>query len=264
MIFLIISIHATAKQVTLTPADLAGTYEFHFRLGGDEIMLNSDGTFSRESRACTDGTIAYGKYTISNNVLHFTIVKYFYRRNGDTKLVDLFDAKQRKDVFREDSADPDRQFSLLLVRWSSRLYLMSTGETDEFAEAINLGVEPREESGTYDDYGTFYLRKGDESKGVSGKPELPEKSRALLLKEPVTATIIDIEQGSATGKMVATIDKGTSDGLRAGMSLFLGDKAKFDMTRFQIISLSEQSAKVYISDHLQVGDKLSTQCRACQ
>src|SRR5215472_11275929 len=85
VILLIVPAHPTVRQDALTRADLAGTYIFFFSFGGGAIMLNSDGTFTRESGACTDGTTEYGKYTISNNVLVFDVMKAYWKPHGSDK-----------------------------------------------------------------------------------------------------------------------------------------------------------------------------------
>ena len=128
---------------------------------------------------------------------------------------------------------------------------------DNFTNAVNLGLEPRRTLIAEPYYGQFFLRKGDETKIVSGNPSLPKQWSSLLLEKPVAATVVHVEsQGS---EIIVTIDKGSEAGLKAGMRLIEVHAAEpslsFDPV---IISVEKGSAKLKAHRAWEVGDKLTT------
>ncbi len=103
---------------------------------------------------------------------------------------------------------------LLPVKWGERLYLVNDQDCSEFCSDINTGLEPRDRL-----RGEEYIRYGDETKAVSGMPNLPAKWQALILKSPL--------QGSVT-KLLANnrcqINLGQQEGVKKGLSLFAWNK----------------------------------------
>ena len=104
------------------------------------------------------------------------------------------------------------------IRWGERVYLIPTFRIIDFCNAINSGWEPRNCT-----HGRFYLRRGDEEKEVSGKPELPKEFMPYLLDKPIGATIVSVKDIRERDRFwnIATfvVDKGQNDGLLPGMEL---------------------------------------------
>jgi len=82
---------------------------------------------------------------------------------------------------------------------------------------VNLGFEPRNSEFNESYWSFIYLRKGDENKVVKGKPSLPSEWQSFILDTNRHRKIINIKE-QEKGKL-ATIDKGSQDGLKVGMKL---------------------------------------------
>lgn len=157
---------------------------------------------------------------------------------------------------------------MLPGEWSGRIYLLYESDLENFANAVNLGIEPRATliSNDYSSpwYGSFYLRSGDEHKKVRGSPPLPEPWRSFLLSGPVTATVISIresKQSEVHTAVTATIDKGSRDGLKVGMRLLTRDENPSPWGGTKVISVGEETAlisTVLVRSELKVGDKISS------
>src|SRR5207253_9589852 len=84
----------------------------------------------------------------------------------------------------------------LLVRWGKRRYLVPTEQVLDFCGDIQSRREPRNET-----RGFYYLRRGDEKKPATGKPELPLGFEKYLAMQPIEAKL------TATGPETATKSK---------------------------------------------------------
>jgi hypothetical protein len=137
-----------------------------------------------------------------------------------------------------------------------RVYLIDESDLRDFANAINLGLEPRPELGSEPYYGSFFLRESDLQKSVSGKPSLPAEWQTFVLGKPLTAIIVSIEPQDKT--QIATIDRGSQDGLRVGMILVAEEQQLSPWSREgEILSVEKRTAKVLVRDS-KVGDSLSS------
>jgi len=108
---------------------------------------------------------------------------------------------------------PESQIPLHLtvVPWESRIYLVPADELVEFADAVNLRLEPREEA-----HGRYLLRVRDWRKRVRGDPGLPASAMPFLLRAPVRGRVLRLlEAGNAE------IDRGADLGLRVGHHLWV-------------------------------------------
>jgi len=207
------------------------------------------------SGGCTGATIQYGPYSLSNNVVRFKTVKLTWRSNDSKKQIDLTKRKARKEILDTDEPFKPDSWELQIVRWGERLYLLDEEEFGNLIEAINLGFEPRSVDGYRTFYGEIYLREGDENKPAPGPPPLPAEFLRDLLPAPVIATIVKIK---TEGKdLIATIDRGSADGLRKKMTL-VSTIPTFDYRAFWIESLTEHSAQLVVFGDLKVGDQLTT------
>ena len=265
-ILLLSVIQSLAQQETIFKK-FAGTYVTGHEFGGGSIKLETDGTFS-EGGGSDDGTeiSTSGNYILLDGVLHFKITKQTGKRALDRKEFNLLDPEERKEMFRGDSSgEVEREFKYLPIDWSERIYLIGESELKNFANAINLGIEPRSSLISRDDfspwYGSFYLRSGDEQKKVSGKPNLPEEWLSFLLGKPLTATVISIqnvEKRQFVTISTVTINKGSKDGLKVGMRFVTKDEVPSQWDATEIISVEKDKARIQARTELKIGDRLNT------
>jgi hypothetical protein len=251
-------------------AKFAGTYVVGHEFGGGSFTLAADGRYSAVSGSDDGTSISQsGTYVLDGGILRFTVEREVGRRMGGAKEIDLLDPNGRKEMFGDSPAGEfEREFTLLPVTWSERVYLLYERDLKDFADAINLGLEPRStltaEPFSEPYYGAFYLRKGDERKQVRGSPSLPAKWLSYLLSKPVTATVVSIEEtvkGKSGASYTATIDKGSSDGLRAGMRLLMDGEEPSPWLGTEVVSVAEKTARVrarQINSELKIGNRLST------
>jgi hypothetical protein len=246
----------------------AGTYVSGHDFGGGSLTLDAHGRFSEEGGS-DDGTqiSTSGTFILSADRLHFTIVKQMGTRGG--KKFNLLESKEKKEMFESsDDEKIEKEFDLLPVEWSGRIYLLYEKDLKDFVNAVNLGIEPRATlvSSDYTSpwYGPFYLRSGDEQKKVAGPPSLPEKWLSFLLSKPVTATVISIEETKKyefSTTFTATIDKGSRDGLKVGMRLLTKNEEPSPWSGTEVISVEEKTAKiqaVLVNSELKVGDQINS------
>ena len=85
---------------------------------------------------------------------------------------------------------------------------------------------------------------------------MPNEFLANLLPAPITATVVKLER--VDGKSIATIDRGSADGLRNEMSMVQVEPKSFYYDSYWIISVDVHSAQVQVSGDVKVGDQLST------
>lgn len=236
--------------------DLVGSYSYAFAWGGTTITLKADGTFTAISGACTAQETKSGPYSVSNNVIRFTMLKYSLLNFDDQKVRDLTKRKERKKYLETDEPFKPESWELQIVRWGERVYLLDESVFDSFVDAINLGLEPRSVERYNTFYGRVYLREGDEAKGVTGPPPLSAEFLRNLLPQPVVATVIELKPGGIDA--IATIDRGSADGLKPKMSLVLAAPPPFDYDTFSIESVTEHTATVKVFRYVKVGDQLTT------
>ncbi|HEX8635628.1 MAG TPA: hypothetical protein VF703_15885 [Pyrinomonadaceae bacterium] len=262
---LLLTSQSTAGQEE-TFNKFVATYSIGHEYGGTALTLKADGSYISET-GMHDGTEIdeSGTYIFSEGVLRFTIIRKVGKNMRDGKELNLFNPEERKEMYGEIApGDIDREFQLLPVTWSERIYLIEEKELDNFANAINLGLEPRWRLSTDIYFGTFYLRKGDEQKKVSGHPSLPAKLLSFLLTKPVTATvtgIVDARKDNYSATTTATIDKGSADGLKVGMRLIGEGEEPSPWGGTMITSVEEKTAVVRtegINSILKIGDILRT------
>jgi hypothetical protein len=260
VVCLVFTANLSAQQI-LTASELTGTYVAGHNFGGSSINLQADGTYSQDSGACTMATKRSGKYFLSDGIVRFTILKYTgVQFSDESKEIDLFNSEALKEFFGygndEKVEPPTTEFSLVLVKWGERVYLIDDSNLRDFSNAINLGLEPRPELRSEPYYGSFFLREGDLQKSVTGKPSLPAEWQTFLLGKPVTAKIVAIETQDKT--QIATINRGSRDGLKVGMKLLLKDQEPSLWSRGgEILSVETRTAKVEVYD-LKVGDILNS------
>ena len=251
LLLLALSISTVGQQ-----NDLIGSYLFRFEWGGERITVNPNGKFISQSSDCTSVTTSSGSYTVVNDVLRLTTKKESLRSFSDNKEHDLTKRKARKEYLDTDEPFKPYTRELQIVRWGPRVYLMDRRLLSKFIEAINLGFEPREVDGYRAYYGAIFLREGDERKPIVGTPTLPEEFLRDLLPAPVIATVVQVDK--TENNAIATIDRGSDDGLRKEMSLVTVGNESFFYETHWIISVEPHTAKVQIWKDIRIGDKLTT------
>lgn len=257
-IFFVIMISAVkVLSQQITADELMGTYGIGHRYGASFLTLEADGKYINKAGDCTTEYFDSGTYSLSDGVLNFTILKQTAKQRGQKKAINLLDPKSRKKFYGDmDDGKINREFKLVPIKWSGRMYLIYEDNLNDFVNAINFGIEPRSDLMSEPYYGSFYLREGDEEKKVIGKPQIPASWLDFLLENPITALITEIE---IDGKIrTATLNKGSKDGLKIGMRLLSKDEAPSPWRVVEIISVQENSSKVRIYSDLKAGDILST------
>ncbi len=112
---------------------------------------------------------------------------------------------------------------MLYIGWGGRHYLVREDRVIDFCNDVNAGIEPRDgKTG-----GWSLLRSGDEKIRVTGFPQVPPEYADYLLHKPVQARVVKVDKPTVVDGLAGTkyfytpvaLDRGTSAGLRAGMSL---------------------------------------------
>jgi hypothetical protein len=135
------------------------------------------------------------------------------------------------EVQKADPTGKSVPLSLRPIHWGNRLYLIDSAGLLDFCNLINSGSEPRKEA-----HGLAFLRDKDWERPVAGSPDIPAAWRTFLLSAPVRGRII-----KALGARTAKIDRGESDGLKAGMELYWQGP---DFLTYRVRSTTKSSAVV--------------------
>jgi len=247
----------------------AGKYITGHDYGGGSITLKEDGTFS-EGSGSDDGTSvsSSGKYRYSDGFIICSVMRRYGTRMGDETKLNLLDPDDLQKW--SPAAKPEeieKEFRLVPIEWSGRIYLLYEDDLKNFANAVNLGIEPRPTlraiSDVYPWFGSFYLRIGDQNKPALGRPSLPKEWLSFLLKRPLTARVIKVEsiEKKTYGTVgVVVINKGATDGLKVGMQLLAKKEVPSLWYGSRVISVDRSSARVKanMNDSLKVGDILRT------
>ena len=111
---------------------------------------------------------------------------------------------------------------LIPVKWGERHYLIPSNEVVEFTNAVNAGFEPCSMFCS-----RFLLKRGDETKKVKGRPNVPKEDRVYLLKKPIRLGIRSVgESRIETAKSdpqfryritKVILNAGSAKGVRLGM-----------------------------------------------
>jgi hypothetical protein len=116
---------------------------------------------------------------------------------------------------------------LIPIRWGERLYLIPEAERRQFCNDVNQGSEPRDVA-----HGSFYIRRDDWKKKVTGLPIVPKEWESLLLKKPLHGKVIEV-----LGDDRARVDLGSDSGVWKGMQLWV------DIEGFGLVQVLEVGAK---------------------
>jgi hypothetical protein len=168
--------------------DIVGDYYFGDGTGVNcSFTLSAQGRFTFQWRGClgTYDTNA-GTASLKGGILHIN--------------------PERPNVQKGFRGTPTEFYP---VRWGARMYLIPTNQIVEFCSDVNRGSEPRK-----DNYGEYYIRRGDAEKKVSGRPVVPKQWNKFFLDQPVRGKITKLISSKE-----AWLDKGAADGLLQGMIL---------------------------------------------
>jgi hypothetical protein len=111
---------------------------------------------------------------------------------------------------------------LIPMVWGQRHYLIPRDGVIQFANAINAGLEPNGRRGGRSEY--FLLKRGDENGLVDGAPPLPAEYAAYILKDPINANILSVNETHLEKSRritSVTLDVGSATGLKKGMELYV-------------------------------------------
>lgn len=198
----------------LTRADVAGVYVRGDGLGVNEsIEFFENGTFLYGSEGCL-GTYdsRSGWWTLAAGEIRLKI------------------AHQLKECEAKESC-PSFPLSYRVLFWGSRLYVIPKGSEDFlFQELRASNFEPR----AYWN-GSLYLREGDWKRATTGPPSLVPHPRLTL--RPIRGEIVDVSSDGS-----ATINVGSSQGVRVGMTLY--DQQEQSVQAFEVIETSPESARL--------------------
>jgi hypothetical protein len=253
---------AKGQNRALAIDDLIGSYTHSGQFAGSTITIERESKFHINAGDCTQEYFEAGTYEFKAGVVYFTTTKHTVKSHGesDEEAKDLLDPKVFKELYDDDPPADYKTDELVPVKWGDRLYLLRKDSFAEFCNAINLGLEPRNELGSDWYLGSFYLRKGDESKSVTGRPSLPDNLLGLLLEQPVDSEITSIlREGDSE---IAVIGKGSEAGLKRGMRLVINENELGEgptlWSGLVVISAEPHLAKLTILGKANIGDKVNS------
>ncbi len=200
-----------ATVIAIVPVDFSGSYYQGDGTGVNMTLdLHSDGTFSFVWTGCV-GTYDQksGHWSVLDGLIYLDVTE-----EAAETMPDSLSA-----IYRP-------------VHWGPRTYLVPADELQDFCNQVNEGSEPRTDS-----WGRTYLRRGDWSKSVSGRPELPQSAEPYLLQQPIRARIV-----TRIGPTSVRINSGSQAGLLPGMVLY--DQTGDSFLSFRITATTVFTAKM--------------------
>ena len=267
----VVPARAVFGQSTALQSDFAGKYYTGHGFGGGSLVLHPDGGFQQHDGS-DDGTriTTTGTFIAKDGELSFSILKSIGHR-GDDREFNMLNPKERQEFFGIQMEALAKEFSMFSVIWSGRIYLIDESNMKRFADAVNMGIEPRHALSSSDMegspwMGSFYLRSGDEKKKPSGPPPLPQPWRDLLLAKPVIGKVIRVDKVEKINdwydEFTATINRGRRNGLKIGLRLLIpGHVGPSAWNGAEVISLEERTAQIKVKIFkykLKVGDVVSS------
>lgn len=254
-----------AQRSAFQISDFIGTYSYSAEYSGSSVTIEPEGRFHIVIGDCTQEYHQSGTYEIRNGVLILTTTKSTVKHHGesDEQAKNLLDPTVFREMYRQDPPAERKTEELMPIRWGERLYLIHRDGVSEFCNAINLGLEPRNDLRSNGYFGTFYLRNGDQNKKVTGHPALSTELLGQLLEKPVESTIKSILIDGDVN--IAIIDQGSEVGLKPGMRFVVDNARAFDAPNLWfkglvVMSVDSHFAKLKVLpfEEVEVGDKVST------
>jgi hypothetical protein len=102
-------------------------------------------------------------------------------------------------------------------------------------------------SGSWEDYGAYYVKDDESNKEPKGQPEIPKKFEHILSRRPLTTKLLAVGENSEKGYADLTIDAGKNKGVIVGMSLWLlGVRNTY--VKISIVKVNEKTAVARVID----------------
>jgi hypothetical protein len=167
----------------------AGKFHFSYGLGGETLSIDPRGSFSWEHWNDYGGTFrAHGRAKVVDGHLLLRTTGVIHRI--------ILRSKPRE---------------LIPIYWGERLYLVPKGEAKGFCNRVNMYG-----SGVFGPSCNYFTREGDQKKGVSGQPAVPDEWTAMLLPEPITGKVVAVVPPRR-----AKVDLGARSAVWNGMLLWV-------------------------------------------
>ncbi len=119
------------------------------------------------------------------------------------------------------------------VKWGHQHWLIPTDELELFAYAVN--------SGSWEDYGAFYLKDNEVEKEPKGQPEIPSTFKHILSRKPLKVKLLEAGMKPESWYGDITIDAGKNKGVIVGMSFWLTG-VKNTHVKISVVEVSENTA----------------------
>jgi hypothetical protein len=156
----------------------------------------------------------------------------------------------------------------IVVPWGDRTYLVPSDDVAGFCNEVNDGSEPRE-----GEFCSYLLRRGDETKKVTGFPSVPREFQPSLLVRAIEAEIIGVGKHTTRPSVCdwkfkdtpVTLNCGKKQGLLPGMEMHVV-RPENTVESVKINQVKEDRSEAVMTQigeeepGPQVGWKLSTRC----
>lgn len=119
------------------------------------------------------------------------------------------------------------------VKWGHQRWLIPTDQLELFAYAVN--------SGSWEDYGSFYVKNDENHEDPKGHPEIPSQFKHILDRKPLTAKVLSVGKKPERWYADVTIDAGSDKGVIVGMSFWLTGVNNTNV-KISVIEVNEKTA----------------------
>lgn len=119
------------------------------------------------------------------------------------------------------------------VKWGHRRWLVPTDEMERFAYAVI--------SGSWEDYGAYYVRRDEYDKEPQGYPEIPKQFRYIFDRKPLKVKLLSARKKPENWYSDVTIDAGKNRGVIVGMSFWLIG-VKNTNVKISVVEVNENTA----------------------
>jgi hypothetical protein len=119
------------------------------------------------------------------------------------------------------------------IKWGHQHWLIPTDELELFAYAVN--------SGSWEDYGAFYVKADESEKPPKGYPEIPKQFKHILSRKPLIAKLLAAGEKPEKWYGDLTIDAGKDKGVVVGMSFWLIG-VKNTNVKISVVEVNESTA----------------------
>ncbi len=160
--------------------------------------------------------------------------------NGPRAWVNFGSAKFNNGLVIFDSEQSHKgEYSLIVkreftpVKWGHQRWLIPTDEMELFAYAVI--------SGSWEDYGAYYVRRDEHDKDPQGYPEIPRQFQHIFDRKPLKVKLLSAGEKTEKWFSNVTIDAGKNRGVIVGMSFWLTD-VKNTNVKISVVEVNENTA----------------------